>query len=795
MLVHYFKMAVRNLLKYKTQNLICILGLATGILCFTFCLYSTRFVFSTNSCFENNGRIVQLRMFDPVREHYFSGTSAVLAEQLQYMDIPQIEGITRIPFTNTFPFNVQVSENEVLPYNLVLPETDTLFNTVFRPNIIAGSWESAAMQQNAIILSKSTAGKIFGKYTDALGKTFVLAKRRNNKATPKNGGVAYHVAAIMADIPLNNTISFMSHIDGFSVNDTEGLLQWDKRGEFTGSDTYVLLGRNVSPEELENRLEEMGYVFRLYDDDYKICAERPEAPEEMVIVAWITFGTGVLILVISLLNFFNFLVSFFYTRTKEYTVRKVFGSNRKQLFLQLYAHVIVMVLLSGLAMLSMVELFGDNIRIPFDILEMEMQFSRSMLLEHSLQYILLLLVASAVICRLTVHRIHRMTAHSGISSKPAGRSVVGRNAMLWWQLFITWIFIGAVWALAMQSHTSTGKLFPTLSNKEKKEILSIPMDFSFLNNAAKQDMVSRFKEHPGVEDVIVADISLVEGYSGYTSLHWEGEKDKPWFETGLFVFPENFFSFMNIPLLQGRLPVAENEVMVDSRFAELRKVDVVGKNAFSDRDHYTICGVGGAHDFSIYDHSPGFVYIPRKDGEYIGHCYLKCHPAQVDEVRSSVAGILRKELPASVEFEINTFLDDVHEMQVVEYTLRKVFIFFAVVCVILTLLGVYSSISFDTLRRQKEVALRKINGAGKLHIAWVFIRLYAILLVSSAAVAFPLLHLAFGYWKQMYIHFFECGLFFWVVLFITLTAMVAFTIAWKIGRIVRLNPAEVIKSE
>ena len=34
MIIHYMKVAMRNLLKYKTQSLISILGLAVGFVCF-----------------------------------------------------------------------------------------------------------------------------------------------------------------------------------------------------------------------------------------------------------------------------------------------------------------------------------------------------------------------------------------------------------------------------------------------------------------------------------------------------------------------------------------------------------------------------------------------------------------------------------------------------------------------------------------------------------------------------------------------------------------------------------------
>ena len=794
---HYFTVAVRNLLKYKTQNLICILGLAVGILCFTFCLYCTRFVSSTNSCFENKERIMQLIMHDEDGETY-SGTSAVVAEELRQMEIPPIEGITCIPFTRKLPYNVHLSEEVILPYTLTTIETDTAFYSVFTPKIIAGSWESATLQDNSIIISRSTADKIFGGIEEALGKTMVLAKRLYNPATPKTGGVMYCIEAVMEDIPINNTLNFMSHIDGLRLNDSEGFLQYRKRGKMTGTDTYILLKENASPKEFTEHLKSVGYSYRLYESNLHIVAEHPKTDESFRLMAVITFVIGVLILAIALLNFFNFLLSTFYTKTKEYTVRKVYGGSRKHLFMQLYVQAAIMVFSASLIMLSIIEILGNNLHFSSEWMELEISFSSQMLLEHALQYTAFLLVACAVICNFVALRLHRISAYKGIVTKTSNNGVVGRNIMLWVQLLISWIFIGGVFAMLMQSHTSTNTLFPTLSKKEKGEIISIPMDYSFMSNTAKQTLTERFGQHSGVVDIMCCDISLVDGYSGYTSLYWEGEKEKPMFEAGILSYPNNYLNFMNLQLLQGELPVTEKDILVDSRFSEARGIDVVGKKVFSyDGEDYNICGICDSHNFSIYTEigNPGFIFIPRPENEYIGHCYVKCHSGQVSAVKEWIEGILKSELPPNIECKTTTFLDDIYQVQVFEYTLRKIFLFFAVVCIILTLLGVYSSISYDTTRRQKEVALRKINGAGKLNIAWVFIRLYAILLCSSAAVAFPLLYLVFGFWSQMYVNFFEYGFLFWSGLFVFLTSMVATTISWKINRIVRLNPAEVIKSE
>ena len=790
MFLHYIALAIRNLAKYKLQNIVCILGLAVGILSFTVCLYFTRFVFSTDSCFEYKERITVLSLKDSKGYSMGGGIPATVAEELRQMGIPQMESITCIPFDRELPYNVHLSEDKILPYKFVTLEIDSAFNSVFGIDILAGSWESAVMQQNSIIISRSTAERIFGNAFDALGKTMMLSRKLYG-----NGGSVYNIAAVMEDIPLNSSLSFMQHIDLLRLNDSEGMLNYINRKENAGTDIYVLLGKDAFAKGFSDFLNGMGYVVKMYDEDWNVASYNLKVDNDYIIAAGITLAIGVMILVMALLNFFNFLVSFFYTRIAEYSVRKVFGSTCKQLFLQLYAHVALMLVLSALLMFSLIEIFGDSVRLSLPVLEMELDFGRPQLMEHSLQYIVLLFAASAVICWFIVRRLYRISVFGGFSSKPSGGNVVGRNIMLWWQLFITWIFLGFIFAMTLQSNLSTSNLFPSLSIEEKQEILSVPMKWFFMNDSKKEVLIEKFKGHSGVIDVMVTDIPLLDGYSGFSGrMYLEDDENKTEFGAGIFSVPDNYFSFMNMPLLHGRMPAGEREIVVDEKFAELRSQDVLDKTLlfFNSDGYYTVCGIADLHNFDLYNKDRGFLYIPNLVKK-IRHCYIKCYPGQVRQVREWVNDILSKELPPNVGVEIGTFLDDVHAVQVIEFVLRKMFIFFAVVCVILTLLGVYAGISFDTLRRQKEVALRKINGAGKFRIAFIFIRLYAILLTTSAAVAFPILYYTFGYWKLAYKNFFDYGFIFWTFLFVILSLLVYVTIVFKIIKIADLNPATVIK--
>ena len=117
------------------------------------------------------------------------------------------------------------------------------------------------------------------------------------------------------------------------------------------------------------------------------------------------------------------------------------------------------------------------------------------------------------------------------------------------------------------------------------------------------------------------------------------------------------------------------------------------------------------------------------------------------------------------------------------------------VCVTLTLLGVYAAITIDTESRSKEVAIRKVHGASVGQIMWLFARTYIGIGGATALLAFPLLYGFMEYWEQMYNIFFRYGVWFWVTVFLFVAAVTAFTVVSRIVRIARINPAEMIKKE
>ena len=174
MIQHYLKVSVRDLMRYKTQNLIALCGVALSLLCFSICLYCSRYLFGTDDCFQHKDRIVQLIVTDG--KSPMSGTPPYLTEYLPAQGV-RAAGFCAVAYPQERCYHVTINEEKVLPYDFTVLETDSAYRTVFTPRVLFGSWEQAVQTPNAVILSESKARQIFGSPEQAIGKPMVSAQR------------------------------------------------------------------------------------------------------------------------------------------------------------------------------------------------------------------------------------------------------------------------------------------------------------------------------------------------------------------------------------------------------------------------------------------------------------------------------------------------------------------------------------------------------------------------------------------------------------------------------------------
>ena len=232
MITHYLKVAIRNLLKYKTQNLISIVGLAVGLFCFCICFYISRFVGCVDKCFENYERIADIYVTDEKGE-IWSGVSGKMLPHLQQRTWNGVEGFTLLSFVEKGEYNLIGKNDELLPYELTAMETDSFYNKVFTPTLICGNWEEVANNRNSMVLTRHAAKRMFGNESHAIGKQFTSHNRYIR------GTTTYTVRAVIEDLPENTSMNFMRTVDLLKVNDDGGYEAFPTP-DFTGYYIYAL---------------------------------------------------------------------------------------------------------------------------------------------------------------------------------------------------------------------------------------------------------------------------------------------------------------------------------------------------------------------------------------------------------------------------------------------------------------------------------------------------------------------------------------------------------------------------
>lgn len=799
MIRHYITTAIRNLLKYKTQNIISIIGLSVGILCFSICLYCSRYINATDKCFANKERIADISMYSS-NKNFWSGTPVPLLEKLRQLQFQEVEAFTYITYPRPRSYNVETADGKELPYeDLNALEVDTAYHRVFTPEVLQGSWSIAAQKPNALIVTRSLAQQIFGSQENAMGKQMTLAHRLTTSpaTTPRTGGIVYTVQAVIEDIPLNTSLCFLEKIDMLVLNDSEGLLQSDRRHDMTGGSTYALLRPGKTSAQLEASFRAMDLKQSLYNEENTVSAaefgkrfrEKSIAPY----FAGITFIVGLLILLTGLLNFFQFLTGSYLNRSHEFGIRKVNGSNGRQLLGLLFTQSLVVLLFAFLLTFCLTEILSPYL--SFSLFDFSLTIEQRTLWVHIFEYMVGIIGLCLLLCLFTVWKVRHVSIQTNIYQNKSKRHKQRmRNTLLGIQFFICWLFVIFTAALYLQAEKTSSTLFNTLTKKEKSEIISISLDYRFLKNDERLALIERFSQHSGVKDKILADINYLKGVSG-TGMYTEKDNPNSMLDVYVMSVSSNFFEFMNIPILSGHTLKTNQDMVADHKLVERMQKDLLGMTLYSNPNGYTVCGICSDFVADTYDPSQGFVFLPCDFTDYVGHCYLKCVPGKVEEVKTFVQKTLKDAFPTSVQTKVSTLLEDIRQAQAVENNMKGIILFFSLVSLVITLLGVYSAITLDTERRQKEVAIRKVNGAGMKQIIVLFARMYAGLLAFSAIIAFPLCYALFQGWKSMYIVFFNDGPLFWIAIFLLVAAITTLTIVFRILKIARTNPAEVIKSE
>ena len=360
-----FKIALRNLTRFKFYSFINILGLAVGI---ASCLLILLFVKDDLSFDKHNEKA------DEIYRVHTKGK--LLGNDLNMAVSPPPLGETMV---NDFPEVIQYARL-IYNANMLIRHNDNVFNEtrffwadstlfdIFTIPFIKGNPKTALSRPNTIVLTETSAKKYFG------------SKDPVNKIMNMEDGSQYTVKGVIKDCPVNSHFHYdmlasMASI-GFGGNN-----QWIYNNYYT----YILLKKGASASLLQRKLPEFakkyagpqlqqmlgitfdeakkrGYLYEFSMQslteihlnshlDYEI------EPNSDIKYVYIFSIVAVFILLIACVNFMNLSTARSSTRSKEVGIRKVLGSNKAKLINQFLTESILITFFAVLIAATLVEVF------------------------------------------------------------------------------------------------------------------------------------------------------------------------------------------------------------------------------------------------------------------------------------------------------------------------------------------------------------------------------------------------------------------------------------------------------
>lgn len=771
MIQHYLKVAVRNLLKNKVQNIITLFCLAIGIVCFSIASYYVRIVNDDSDSRLPHYKQMARLILEGSQNETLQIFNPAIIQQLESQPLPGIDklvfewggyGATEVTFMDEQgrESDFQLQSKYVSDSYFVYKDFHSLYSS-----------HSPVLNKGNVILTESCAKKVFGQ-RNPIGNKLMFTHYPGDKRE-----VSYYTISDVIREPDWGANDYKIDLF-FSYEDVSANYQF--RSE-------ALLAKDSSPNEINEALKNVnitdnGKLFHPQVAPFYLN----KTDKGETIASLLVLLVASLVLIAGLINFLKFTIQSFYNRTRELGLRMCLGSSSTGLFMILFGEILIMLLVSLLLSMALSEWVIPHLYtyLPKEqltklIIEMPVLFYIQTAL-----FLFTLLLCSGFAMGAVAHLRHIGIRQSFVGSGKHSKHTF-RNAMIGLQLVIGLFFAGATFGFMQIGSDTLNSSYMPLSMDEYKERLELILSNNQLASRS-EEVHEQLKRVPGVVETLSTQGN---NYIEYNT------KDKRTLPGIVVKADENLLSFFRIPLLRGEAPKVDDKdvVYISQAFDEILQKDTIQGFVELEGTVYRIGGVYKAlpHEKFINRLSAFSVYIPTQRGSSI--C-MRVADGQQKEVRQQVETICRRYVSETIPLEITTMYLTLSKGISVIYMVCDIALSLAIISLLISALGIYSAISLDTQSRQKEMAIRKINGATATTIALLFGRLYLILFAVAFVIAFPLsiyVVSAANNDTSVTLHVLSLG----IKLFASIFLLVFGTVSYKIYRIMKQNPAEVIKTE
>lgn len=772
MIQHYFKIAFRNILKYKTQSIISILGLAVGFTCFALANLWIHYEMTYDAYHEGADRMYILCKESVFGVNGYSTSMPYPASTLLKNDFPEVEAACA--YTRWVQkVDLKANDCTVETNNI---QADSCFMKMFNISILAGS-RDFMYSNDKIALTEDMAMRLFGS-TDVLGKE---VKNYNDDTLT--------ICAILSNLDHSN-LSFGYWEQG------EYFRRWQNDWSNGSFEIIIKLRKGTDPIAFQKKLAanetkaDPRDPRRIFEDirlvplnEYHYSSINRNQSFQFYYLILFSVAGGLVILC-SLFNYLSLFITRMRIRGREIALRKVCGSSIGGVFILLSVEYLYIILLSGVLGMAFVETALPAFRKLSGV-------SGNIYGESLLYFAGILLLSLLLLVPFAIRRS---------STRNTGNKYALRKLSITFQLMIGILVTFCIIVMIKQIYYLTN----TDLGWERKDIASINLLYPDNDFEAIADKIKQFS---CTREVVSGHCCLLPQSSGLsqTFTNWDGKEDAvKSIDMRCLWNCEKTVSFYNLKLLAGEMvkSTETNKIMInESAVKALGMSDPIGKKLYQQTQASTIVGI--IKDFHITaptEPVQPYVLVARDILKGMGfsigkgQILIKFHDGKWKELKNRIDSIFSREYP-EVRYKLYNTEEEYAGYLKSEDALIKLLSFVAMVCVLIAAFGIFSLITLSCEQRRKEIAVRKVNGATIRDILIMFVKEYMLLLVIAGVIAFPVGYVLMKRWLENYVEQTVISAWIYFAIFGGIMIVIFACIGWRVWQAARQNPAEVIKSE
>ena len=804
----YFKIGVRNLMKYKFISFINLFGLSIGLTCCLLIFMYVKNEFSFDRFHSKADRIYRIeRTFSDPESGMVNlelGAVAPPFAPLLLTDFKEIENLTRFIPNGSTPLRYGdklFNQDDVY-------WADEKFFEVFDVKVARGNPAKALNDPWSVMLSREAARKYFGD-ADPM-----------NRIIRMNSQFDFRVTGVFEPLPANSHFHPEVMLSFNTLRDPQIYGEENLRTNFENNSfyTYLVLPEGYDPEKMEAQFpafldrhitDDGGLKASRYTSlqlkkltDIHLRSHRDDEIEENGDIrrVYIFSAIAVFILLIASINYMNLSTARSVLRAREIGIRKVVGAGRREIIGQFLSESVLICWLAAILAVGLI--WGA---LPWLNRVSGQELSAAMLLERNVMILLLLFpfvvgLVSGTYPALFLSSFQPVRVLKG-TLKVGGRSTSLRKVLVVTQFAISIILIICTAIVFQQLRYMQGKSLGF--SREHMVILN--------NNTALAENYEAFRTallaDPNIKNAgrssRIPSGRLLDASGSQIS---RGDSLAPTkADIKVVIIDEDFIPTYGIRVIEGRnfsrnFPTDTASFLVNEAAVRILGLssarDAVGKGFQYGPVRGQLIGVFNDFHFeSLHQRILPMVFQKAPDAPVGGgNISVRISGSNIPAALAHIESTWKKFVP-EIPFEYN-FLDErFADLYKAESRQRSIFTVFTGIAIFIACLGLFGLSAFTISQRVREIGIRKVLGASVQDIVLTLSKDFMALVLVATVIAFPVAWYAMNHWLDDFAYRISIT---WTVFVLAgvIAAVVAFlTISIQAVKAAVANPIKSLRTE